>query len=229
MKNRRNYYRILQIQPDAPPAVIKASYFAHLRDLKLHPDCGGNHWNATVLNEAYGVLNDVNKRAIYDRKLFNYYTKKVFLGKTPGKTPFVSVFCPVCKRPISRNNPLEKSCPHCQNIGTSTNKKNMNDGYIRSVIRFRRMGKVNYFISCSQIGKEAKLIDISTRGMRFACERRLDVGTAIKIVNSLGTAVAKVVNVQENELNGKKYYFVGTRFQSADFFSQKGSFYSASA
>ena len=229
MKNRRNYYRILQVQPDAPNAVIKASYFAHLRDLKQHPDCGGDHWNASILNEAYGVLSNDNKRTIYDKKLFNYYTKTVFPGKIPGKTPVVSVFCPTCKRPIGRNNPLEKSCHYCKNIDLSTNQKNVTESYIRTVIRFKRIGNVNYFISCSQIGKVAKLVDISTKGMRFICDRKLDIGTTIKVVNSLGNAVARVVNIQESEHKGKRYYLVGIHFQSASFHEQKGSFYSASA
>ena len=40
MENRRNYYRILQVQPDAPVEVIKASYRALMRELRLHPDLG---------------------------------------------------------------------------------------------------------------------------------------------------------------------------------------------
>ena len=35
MKNRRNYYRVLQVQPGAPAAIIKASYRAMLQRLKL--------------------------------------------------------------------------------------------------------------------------------------------------------------------------------------------------
>ncbi len=52
MKNRRNYYRILQVQPDASPEVIRASYKTIMRELKTHPDLGGGHWNATLVNEA---------------------------------------------------------------------------------------------------------------------------------------------------------------------------------
>jgi predicted transcriptional regulator len=34
MKNRRNYYRILQVQPDAPVEIIRASYRTMMRELK---------------------------------------------------------------------------------------------------------------------------------------------------------------------------------------------------
>ena len=46
MQNRRNYYRLLQVQPDAAPEVIKASYRTLMQKLRLHPDLGGDEWNA---------------------------------------------------------------------------------------------------------------------------------------------------------------------------------------
>lgn len=66
MNNRRNYYRILHVQPDAPLAVIKASYRAQMQKLKLHPDLGGDEKNAATINEAYATLSDEKKRAAYD-------------------------------------------------------------------------------------------------------------------------------------------------------------------
>lgn len=39
--NRRNYYRILHVQPDAPLEIIRASYRAMMGPLKMHPDMGG--------------------------------------------------------------------------------------------------------------------------------------------------------------------------------------------
>lgn len=65
-KNRRNYYRVLQVQPDASLAIIKASYRTLMRTLKYHPDLGGDQWNAVVLNEAYAVLSDAHARDKYD-------------------------------------------------------------------------------------------------------------------------------------------------------------------
>lgn len=69
-KNKRNYYRVLFVQPDAPMAVIQASYRAIMQKLKFHPDLGGDDWNAAVVNEAFAVLSDATRRAEYDRKLF---------------------------------------------------------------------------------------------------------------------------------------------------------------
>lgn len=69
MKNKRNYYRILHVQPDAPVELIKMSYRTIMQKLKKHPDLGGDEWDASVINEAYAVLSDKRLRAAYDARL----------------------------------------------------------------------------------------------------------------------------------------------------------------
>lgn len=67
MVNRRNYYRILHVQPDAPIEIIRLSYRTLMQRLKMHPDLGGDHWNASLINEAYRVLTSSSTREKYDR------------------------------------------------------------------------------------------------------------------------------------------------------------------
>ncbi len=69
--NRRNYYRILHVQPEAPAEIIKASYRTLMSKLKMHPDLGGDHELASLVNEAYAVLGDPQRRAAYDREIGN--------------------------------------------------------------------------------------------------------------------------------------------------------------
>src|SRR5690606_41419629 len=66
--NRRNYDRILHVQPDAPAAIIKSSYRTLMSKLRMHPDLGGNHDEALLVNEAYAVLSDPDRRAAFDRE-----------------------------------------------------------------------------------------------------------------------------------------------------------------
>lgn len=68
-ENRRNYYRVLHVQPGAPTEVIKASYRALMGPLRHHPDLGGDHHVAAMINEAYTVLSDPVKRRAYDLRL----------------------------------------------------------------------------------------------------------------------------------------------------------------
>jgi len=72
--NRRNYYRILRVQPDASPAVIRNNYRTLLQKLRLHPDLGGDDWNASLLNIAYNTLRQPQRRAEYDRELLQQYS-----------------------------------------------------------------------------------------------------------------------------------------------------------
>jgi curved DNA-binding protein CbpA len=67
--NRRNYYRILHVQPEAPPEIVTASYRAMMSKLRLHPDLGGDHESAVLVNQAYAVLSDPCRREQYDRIL----------------------------------------------------------------------------------------------------------------------------------------------------------------
>ena len=66
MQNRRNLYRILHVQPEAPLEIIKASYRSLMTKLKLHPDLGGDHEAAVLINQAYAVLGDPERRRRYD-------------------------------------------------------------------------------------------------------------------------------------------------------------------
>ena len=70
---RRNYYRILNVQPDAPLDIIRNNYRTLLQKLRLHPDLGGKNWNASIINEAYHVLRNPEKRAAYDLSLLERY------------------------------------------------------------------------------------------------------------------------------------------------------------
>ena len=70
MKTRRNYYRLLRVQPDASLEIIKHSYRTLMQTLQHHPDLGGDEWEARHINMAYATLRDPVKRAHYDRELF---------------------------------------------------------------------------------------------------------------------------------------------------------------
>jgi DnaJ-class molecular chaperone len=74
--NRRNFYRILQVQPDATLEIIKNNYRTLLHKLRLHPDLGGENLTASYINLAYATLRNSAKRAAYDRQLLNQ-TKKI--------------------------------------------------------------------------------------------------------------------------------------------------------
>lgn len=75
-----NYYRILDISPDATEDEIKKAY--RKRALKVHPDVNDSPNAAEqfkMLNEARDVLSDPSRRASYDRI---YYSKVLGIRST---------------------------------------------------------------------------------------------------------------------------------------------------
>ncbi len=64
---RHDYYRVLQVDPGAHPAIISAAYRALLRALGKHPDLGGSELEAKLIIEAYGTLSDPERRRTYDQ------------------------------------------------------------------------------------------------------------------------------------------------------------------
>ncbi|PAF45477.1 molecular chaperone DnaJ [Helicobacter sp. 11S02629-2] len=68
MSSETSYYEILEVEQDASEEVLKKSY--RKLALKYHPDRNKEHdaeERFKLINEAYGVLSDPEKRALYDR------------------------------------------------------------------------------------------------------------------------------------------------------------------
>jgi curved DNA-binding protein CbpA len=68
MSSAKNYYKILQVDPQAEPEVIVAAY--KRLSIKYHPDTNPTREANRVMqeiNEAYQVLKDPVKRRQYDR------------------------------------------------------------------------------------------------------------------------------------------------------------------
>ena len=61
-----DFYRVLQVVPEAEPEVIQAAYRSLAR--KYHPDvAGGSEERMVAINRAWSVLGNVDMRAAYDR------------------------------------------------------------------------------------------------------------------------------------------------------------------
>jgi hypothetical protein len=60
----QDYYQILGVPPDALPEAIRAAFRRRARE--CHPDCGGSHEAMLLVNEAWEVLSDGDRRRRYD-------------------------------------------------------------------------------------------------------------------------------------------------------------------
>lgn len=104
-----NYYQLLHVQPDAPAAVIKASYRAMMQKMRLHPDLGGDESFAQQLNEAVATLCHVERRLQYDEQIASTSTtaRPSAPNATGGKTQTDADNAPSgdCRKPGSSRDP----------------------------------------------------------------------------------------------------------------------------
>ena len=226
MKNRRNYYRILQVQPDAPIEIIRAGYHALMHKLKQHPDLGGSTSNAALLNEAYETLSDPERRAVYDKELFDRYTKR---SDAPSTRPPMTVFCPVCKKSLARKPQPGENCPACRTPLQSKKPSDLEQDHQRSLTRRKSDARILYYSAWPGKARAGRMVDFSPRGMRFLCSEKLTPGTVLKISSQLFEASGTVTNLREEVVDGQGSFAIGVCFLAINFAEPKGIFLSTSA
>jgi curved DNA-binding protein CbpA len=226
MKNRRNYYRILQVQPDAPPEIIHASYRTLMLELKRHPDLGGSSDEAALLNEAYEVLRDSQRRAAYDDELFYQYTKQTGMFARRLDWPVV---CPVCRRALSRKPEPGDICLTCRTPLHSGKREGSAKTNSRSIVRIKSSAEIGYYSAWPGKPQKGRMIDLSPKGMRFVCYEKIVLQTVLKISCELFEASGVVTNVSEELNREQKLYSIGISLLAVHFTDYRGTFLSTSA
>lgn len=126
-QERRNLYRILHVQPEAPREVIRASYRTMMSTLRAHPDLGGDAESAARINAAYAILTDPDRRQAYDRTLSKPPTAASARDgagvaadgsgdATPAGDPaawLADQVCPFCRHPLPNVQHAQSRCSAC--------------------------------------------------------------------------------------------------------------------
>lgn len=117
-KERRNLYRILHVQPEAPNEVLKASYRALMGTARTHPDLGGDTDRAALINHAYSVLSDPERRQAYDRLLTRptgLTAGSAGADADPGRwaADHRRMYCPFCRQLLEGGAPADDGCARC--------------------------------------------------------------------------------------------------------------------
>ncbi len=224
MENRRNYYRILNVQPDAPAEIIRASYLTLLRELKKHPDLGGDGFNAAVINEAYETLSNIRKRSDYDKELLESYMING-LNRRIADRKSIKQISPV-KQTHSAQTLLKEPVQKCH-VTKDNHAQNMTKKHDRRAVhRIDKNGTIHYEALFLQTDHEAKIQDLSPQGIRFTTKYKLPSNWTVKIKSPFFNALARIIRSESGQLNGKTIYSIGALFLNVKFKNPKGSFYS---
>lgn len=235
--NRRNYYRILHVQDDAPAAVIKASYRAMMLKLRLHPDLGGDEWNARVLNEAYSVLSNKAKRLEYDK---TFLRKAIRFKKHPPTFPASKVkgsvvgkrttlsrchFCGAVKSIVNDYGHIA-DCSSCSSPLQPVCKPDKAVLSDRVYQRMSHQAPMMYYTNHKNHQARPGIInDLSPLGMQLLVPSKLKSKQVIKICSDVLAATARVSHCRQ--AGSSDHFRVGVEFITLRFHDNTGTFLSA--
>lgn len=198
-------YRILHVQPDAPPEVIKAAWRALMSARRVHPDLGGEHEAAVRLNTAYEVLGDPARRAAYDRERRTARRAGTAAAHAAGPTPApepdrsaTASACPFCGRHHTGLWQRSSRCAGCDSpltplpVATRRTGGGASDGR-RQDPRFARDATVQLRLPGEAQARSARLRDLSFTGLQLLAAVPLPRGSVARVVAPRFDALFSVV------------------------------------
>lgn len=228
-RNRRNHYRILHVQADAPTEVIKASYRALMQKLRAHPDLGGDEWNASVINQAYRVLTDPTRRAEYDLHLRSHRREidpaQRRACPTPGFRPFQAgsrrhagsrkscLFCGTENAVAIAGYSDQAQCRSCNSPLTRLASRRPGSNERRAVKRVALKDEISFYTDWPQpFPSKGRIVDLSPMGMQFFSDQKLQPNLIIKLEGRGLSAVARVVRDSQSADYRNGQHLVGVQF-----------------
>lgn len=241
--NRRNHYRVLHVQPEAPFEVIRASYRTLMGTLKMHPDLGGDHATAALINAAWDVLSDPARRAAYDRSL-RLAAMRASAGSPAGKAPAgpqafqtrpapragdgAGLACPFCGLGLQGAMAAQIRCRQCQSpLGLAPQPVPTARELLgrRKATRYDKVQPLTVYPAWQGGPVPARLRDLSLTGARFDLACSVQPGQVLRLINQDFEALVQVVSVRRQG----EQWLVGSRLASAFFPKKKGVFVSEHA
>ena len=244
--NRRNFYRLLHVQQDAPTEVIKASYRTLMLRLKHHPDLGGDGWNAALINEAYAVLSNPELRERYDRERGVLDSQTERTSSDPDRVrPAHQPPATQPAKPGRRESADRDVCAFCQTDNGSDHHREhevcrgcgsplrlvdltAGDSSERATGRIEHQTDISYRVDPShQESTPGQVVDLSPTGLRFLSRQQLIPGCVIKIDTPTLSAVARVTRSEGANVAG--VFSTGVQFLTLQLGRPRGTFVSESA
>lgn len=228
MENRRNLYRILHVQPDAPEEIIQSSYRTLMMKLRRHPDLGGDHYTATLINEAYAVLSDPAKRAEYDEAWRSVATHPE--PEAPRAEAAPAPACPFCGAAHGFGGTIHSTatCTTCNSPLAPAVRARLDTGQ-RAVNRVPRRLGLTFFTGWPGQGPfPGETRDLSLHGLQFLSNSALPVTKVIKVDCEALVALARVVACTGNDQRDWRW-LVRAEYVTVRFRRSRGGFFATRA
>lgn len=234
----RDYYEVLHVRRDAPMEIIRGSYRTLMQQLGHHPDLGGDTRTAALINEAYAVLSNAERRAEYDARLdIMEQVAKGVPGDAPEPRPAASAErvldlsreCVFCESPHNFGSVVEvdTGCAACGSPLYAADRRRLESEGQRAIERIGRRKKVTFYTHWPQRpGFVGHIEDMSLHGLRLVTRQELVEGQCIKIVSDVVEAVAQVKNCLHERRGWTMRCVAGASFITLRFERSRGGFVS---
>ena len=233
----RDYYQILLVVPDAPAAMIEASYRTLKQRLRAKP---GSVAAEALLDEAYRVLSDPEQRAAYDldrdvalsqREAADFAATAVL---DPDAARYAAHRCLFCGTEHGLDHALERDddCRECTSPLYPAERHRLEYSGQRMLRRMPGRRAIDLYVSWPQAAPyAAEMRDISLNGMQFAVGAPLQPNQIVKIDCASCAAVGRVAHCDRDrsDADGVARWLVGVEFLTLRFRKSRGTFVSARA
>jgi hypothetical protein len=204
METPPDLYHILHVQPDAPEEIIRASYRTLMTKLRRHPDLGGDHRTATLINEAYAVLKDPAKRAAYDeawRSVSVRTPEDPRAAAARPSSPQSGATCQFCGAAHGFPGRIHASatCTICNSPLAPADRERLDAGQ-RAVSRIPRRLPLAYVLGWPGQGPlSGETRDLSLHGLRFVAQTALPVTKLLRVECEALIAIVRVVACSDSD------------------------------
>jgi curved DNA-binding protein CbpA len=245
VKTQPDYYQVLDVAPDAPDAIIQSSYRTLMQRMRLHPDLGGDHEIAALINQAYSVLKNSQSRSEYDKlrqadepiadaepahqpeREREPEPKPAAATRSYGAPSQTNVIrCQFCGSPCDLGPDFAKDaiCATCASPLSPPERHISADGGPRALSRVTKHHPITFYLAwpasrpCSGQSQ-----DISLNGMQFSTSQAASNGQILKIDSDIFRAVGRVAHAQHREEDS---WTIGVEFLALRFENIQGTFVS---
>ena len=214
-----DYYRVLQVQPDAAAPIIHASYRTLVRRA-LGTSRGSEE--IALLDAAYAVLGDPQRRAIYDRERAG---RSATAKGNGSEQPGLDSRCLFCGAPhgLARATERDDQCQRCASPLYPAERQRLEHSGQRTLRRIPKQLPISVWVTWPQDAPmPGEMRNLSLDGMAFVSNTLFKVNQIVRIDCTELHALGRIAHA-EPATSGAYRFSAGVEFLTLRL-RQAGSF-----